>query len=484
MTDHPFASRDLYRAGFEVSPRPLVLLDATGGVIEANPAFIRLARRPLTALWGQKIDWITPWHDGPAKLFPPTGPAEDITLILRPLPDGGLMAEIDHEAPARYRAERAEREMRAILENTCEFIGLLTPDGRVLHGNRTALSFIGLEDDSSLRDVPFADTPWWSHSETERAKLSAAIVRASQGELVRFETSHPGQNGQVADIDFSLRPVFDANGTVVYLVPEGRDITQRKQAEAELLSAKLEAEAANRAKSTFLATVSHELRTPLNAVIGFSEALLSEAVGPFEPARVHDYLDLIHTAGRHLGELINDILDVSRVELGHLNLAEDEIDPIALVLSVRRLLETHAIDGGITLSTDLPAAPLRLRADPRRLRQALLNLVTNAIKFTPSGGMVILRVRVSHAGLAFEVEDTGIGIPPEHHRRVWQPFFQADAEHARSHDGAGLGLAIVKRFIEAQGGTVALDSAPGQGTCVTIQLPPSRLIFPEDPPSP
>jgi len=476
----PSSSWDLYRAGFEASPRPLALLDATGGLVEANPAFLTLARRPLNALRGRKIGWITPWRDGPVRLIPPTGPAEEVALTLRPLPEGGTLAEIDPEASHRRaateRAERAEHEMRAILENTCEFIGLLTPDGRVLHGNRTALAFIGLDDDASLLGLPFADTPWWSHSETERTRLNAAIVRAGRGELVRFETSHPGSGGQLIDIDFSLRPVFDANGAVIYLVPEGRDITQSKQAEADLLSAKLEAEAANRAKSTFLATVSHELRTPLNAVIGFSEALLSEAVGPFEPGRVRDYLDLIHTAGQHLGELINDILDVSRVELGHLDLAEDEIDPALLLTSVQRLLATHATDGGIRLMTALPPDPPRLRADTRRLRQALLNLVTNAIKFTPHGGTVTLRLRTGPAGIAFDVEDTGIGIPAEHHGRVWQPFFQADAEHARSHDGAGLGLAIVKRFVEAQNGTVSLDSAPGRGTCVTIHLPPERLL--------
>ncbi|MEO0035049.1 MAG: hypothetical protein RLZZ501_1072, partial [Pseudomonadota bacterium] len=226
---------------------------------------------------------------------------------------------------------------------------------------------------------------------------------------------------------------------------------------------------------TFLATVSHELRTPLNAVIGFSEALLSRALGPLDPAQVQDYLDLIHTAGQHLGALINDILDVSRVELGHLDLADDEIDPAELMTSVRLLLSPHATDAGIRLTSDLPPALPRFRADLRRLRQALLNLVTNAIKFTPAGGTVTLRVRADAAGLRIEVEDTGIGIPPEHHGRVWQPFFQADAEHARSHDGAGLGLAIVKRLIEAQGGTVGLDSAPGQGTRVTIHLPLERI---------
>ncbi|MFD2235108.1 ATP-binding protein [Phaeospirillum tilakii] len=475
MIRRPAVPPDLYRAGFEASPRPLALLDAAGGLIEANPAFLALARRPLAALRGRRIGWVSPWRDGTAWLTPPTGPVEEVALILRPLPEGGTLVEIDPADSVR-RAARTEDEKRAILENTCEFIGLLDADGRVLHANRAALIFIGLEDDAGLRGRPFADTPWWSHSDAERVRLIAAIARARAGEMVRFETSHPGGDGRLAVIDFSLRPVLDAEGRVVYLVPEGRDVTQRKRAEAELLSAKLEAEAASRAKSTFLATVSHELRTPLNAVIGFSEALLSRALGPLDPAQVQDYLDLIHTAGQHLGALINDILDVSRVELGHLDLADDEIDPADLVASVRLLLAPHATDSGIRLTTDLPPALPRFRGDLRRLRQALLNLVTNAIKFTPAGGRVTLRVRAAPDGLRIEVEDTGIGIPPEHHGRVWQPFFQADAEHARSHDGAGLGLAIVKRLIEAQGGAVGLDSTPGQGTRVSILLPPERIL--------
>ncbi|MEO0035205.1 MAG: hypothetical protein RLZZ501_1228, partial [Pseudomonadota bacterium] len=241
MISRPAAPTDLYRAGFEASSRPQALLDAAGELIEANPAFLALARRPLAALRGRRIGWVAPWRDGTAWLTPPAGPVEEVALFLRPLPEGGTLVEIDPEDSAR-RAARTEDEKRAILENTCEFIGLLDADGRVLHANRAALAFIGLEDDAGLRGRPFADTPWWSHSDAERARLVAAIARARDGEMVRFETSHPGHDGNVAVIDFSLRPVLDAEGRVVYLVPEGRDVTQRKRAEADLLSAKLEAE--------------------------------------------------------------------------------------------------------------------------------------------------------------------------------------------------------------------------------------------------
>jgi len=474
---------DLHRAAFISSCRPLALLGPDGRLSDANPVFCTLARRELAALIGTVPDWIDPWRDGPVILSGPDGNRVEVALALVPLPGGGTLIDLDPWPEARQRAtERARREMRAIIENTYEFIGLLSIEGHLLDANRTAMSFIKPVDFETVRGLPFADTPWWSHSPEERALLVDAIQRASQGEFVRFETTHVGGDGQLAYIDFSLKPVTGDDGTVIYLVPEGRDITQRKRAETDLIAAKLEAESANRAKSNFLATVSHELRTPLNAVIGFSEALLSNALGPVEPERVRDYLRSIHTAGQHLGALIEDILDVSRVELGQIDLAEDEVSIDDLVASVLRLLEHHAIDGSIRLKINLPRDLPRLRADSRRLRQVLLNLVSNAIKFTPAGGSVTIRACSGTDGLRFDVADTGIGIPAEHHGKVWQPFFQSDAQHARPHDGAGLGLAIVKRFVEAMDGRVSLVSAPGQGTCVSVLLPPGRVIADETEP--
>lgn len=471
---------DPHRAAFHSSSRPLALLGPDGRFSDANPAFCTLVRRDLAALTGTSPDWIDPWSDGLVVLSGPDGKRLEVSLALAPLPGGGTLVDLDPWPEARQRAaERAHREMRAIIENTYEFIGLLSPEGHVLDANRTAMSFIKSNDLETVRGQLFADTPWWTHSSEERALLIDAVRRARQGDFVRFETTHRGGDGNLAYIDFSLKPVTDETGAVIFLVPEGRDITQRKRAESDLLAAKLEAESANRAKSNFLATVSHELRTPLNAVIGFSEALLSDALGPLEPERTRDYLRLILSAGQHLGGLIEDILDVSRVELGHLDLAEDEVAPGEMVASIRRLLESHATDGSIRLKVDLPPSLPRLKADARRLRQVLLNLVTNAIKFTPPGGTVTIRIEAGAEGVVFHVEDTGIGIPVEHHGKVWQPFFQSDALHARPQDGAGLGLAIVKRFVEALGGQVSLDSAPGQGTRVSVQLPPERMIAAE-----
>jgi PAS domain S-box-containing protein len=449
------------RSSFDTSPRALAILGSDGQLARVGATLCRALDLPEARLVGSRPAWV----DGPDTAH-------------TPLPGGQVLVELAPEAEARLRdSQRTNVEMRVIIENTFEFIGLLSPDGRLLDANRTALGFIGLDSITPVLGMHFAETPWWEHSPEERAMLRDAIRRAATGEFIRFETSHVDAQGGIAYVDFSLKPVPDHDGNILYLVPEGRDITQRKRAEAALVAAKQEAEAANRAKSQFLATVSHELRTPLNAVIGFSEAVLAGATGPASLDRCVEYLDLIHSAGLHLRALIEDILDVSRIEAGKTELDEEEADPAELVRTSARLLEHRATAAGLELVCRIdPATPQRMRLDARRIRQILLNLAGNAIKFTPEGGKVTLHIRSCPQGVEIEVADTGIGIAPEHHAKVWQAFYQADSSLSRRHQGSGLGLAIVRHFAEAHGGTVALDSAPGRGTRLTVTLPSSRVI--------
>jgi len=447
---------------FQATSQPLAIIDGHGRVTEANPAFCFAVGQSRSALTGREIAGLTlPLHLGTRRLA---------------LSDGVTLLELHPDQDWRLReSERARAEMRAIIENTFEFIGLLSPEGLLLDANRTAMAFIGYDDVGPFVGMPFADTPWWEHSPVERALLLDAIQRAGRGEFVRFETTHVDAEGRMAYVDFSMKPVRDTSGAILYLVPEGRDITQRKRAEAEVLAAKLEAEAANRAKSSFLATVSHELRTPLNAIIGFSEAILTNALGPFDAARCIEYLGLINTAGLHLGAVIEDILDVSRIELGQIELASEESDPGDLVRVVAGMIEHKARAGKIALDLVVAESLPRITGDQRRLRQVVLNLVVNAIKFTPPGGSVVLSVAPLSAGLEIAVTDSGIGIPPEDLDKVWQPFYQSDDSLARRHEGSGLGLAIVKYFVEAHGGTVTLDSTLGKGSRVSFILPPERL---------
>jgi cell cycle sensor histidine kinase DivJ len=442
---------------FANSPRALAVLGPDGKLIHVGETLCRVLGMAEARLAGSRPSWV----DSP-------------DCAHTPLPDGRVLIELAPEAEARLRDSlRVNVEMRAIIENTFEFIGLLSPDGRLLDANRTALAFIGLDSIAPVLGVHFAETPWWEHSPEERAILHDGIKRAAMGEFVRFETTHVDAEGGIAYVDFSLKPVPDHSGNILFLVPEGRDITQRKRAEAALISAKLDAEAANRAKSQFLATVSHELRTPLNAVIGFSEAILAGATGPASLERCIEYLELIHSAGQHLCALIEDILDVSRIEAGRTELDEEEADLAELIRTAIRLLEHKAADSGVTLAAKIAPDLPRMRLDPRRMRQILLNLVGNALKFTPAPGSVTVSAHPVPEGIEVKVTDTGIGIAPEHQAKVWQPFYQADSSLSRRHQGSGLGLAIVHHFVEAHGGTASLDSTPGVGTCITVRLPVS-----------
>ncbi len=274
------------------------------------------------------------------------------------------------------------------------------------------------------------------------------------------------------------RPEIDPEtGRVVRILGAAQDITERMQSEFELRSAMESAELANRAKSEFLATMSHELRTPLNAVIGFSEVMAQELLGPLGTTRYRSYAQDIRDSGTHLLEIINDILDVSKAEAGMLELVEEEIDLEQAVAASLRLIGPRAERGQVALRDALPRELPALLADPRRLKQILLNLLSNAVKFTPAGGTVSVDgERAEDGGLLLRVSDTGIGIRPEDRKRVLEPFTQVDSGFNRRHEGTGLGLPLTKALIELHGGTLELGAGAPGGTVATVRLPPSRVL--------
>lgn len=238
-----------------------------------------------------------------------------------------------------------------------------------------------------------------------------------------------------------------------------------------------DAEAANQAKTQFLAMMSHELRTPLNAILGFSEIIRSEALGPVGCEEYQSYASDIYTSGAHLLSVINDLLDLAKVESGMVDLREELVDPSVIVDETVRIVSKTQAAKDIAITAEPDAGILNFRGDKRRLRQILLNLASNAAKFTSEGGSVRVRAYMNaDGGVVLETIDTGIGIPPEDLERVMEPFVQLDNQLTREYHGTGLGLPLCKQLAELHGGTFEIESVLNQGTTVRVSLPAARTI--------
>jgi len=247
---------------------------------------------------------------------------------------------------------------------------------------------------------------------------------------------------------------------------------------AELRVAHDEALAASRAKSEFLANMGHELRTPLNAIIGFSEVMHLELAGKLS-AQYRDYAGIIKDSGQHLLVIINDILDVAKIEAGRMVLHEEIIDVAAIIAEAVRCMSDQACRAGVTMKTILPAALPHLLADPGKIRQILLNLLSNAIKFTRQDGTVTIAARISAAGkFVLAVTDTGVGIPENELESVMEAFVQSGNALTRTQHGSGLGLPLCKALTEMHQGCLLLESEVGKGTSVTVSLPHHRVVEP------
>ncbi len=380
----------------------------------------------------------------------------------------------------------SEQKFRAIFDHSFQFIGLLSTDGVLLAANHAALQFAATEE-AAVLGKPFWDTPWWTHSAALQQQLRSAIHEAAGGKLVRFEASHRGADGNIRYIDFSLKPVTDSGGRVVQLIPEGRDITERKLAEeerrryreqleetvqqrtAELLQALDAAEAANQAKSLFLANMSHELRTPLNAILGFSNMMRNS---PDLSPEQRENLDIINHSGEHLLKLINDVLEIAKIEAGKLNLELATFDLHGMVREVADMMRLRAQQKGLRLELDQrPSIPRFVEGDEARLRQILVNLVGNAVKFTARGGVAIRLdcTPDTPRRLRLEIEDSGPGIVEKDRQRLFDPFVQLTT--GKLHEGTGLGLAIVRQFVQLMNGTIVVESTPDVGSLFRVELP-------------
>src|SRR5262245_9668592 len=308
----------------------------------------------------------------------------------------------------------------------------------------------------------------------------AAVQRATQDAVDRrvpyaLEYRIHHRDGSIRWVFDKGQPVYDEAGTLLHLDGIFFDVSDRKRAEAELKRAKEQAEGANRAKSDFLAMMSHELRTPLNAIIGFSEIVMGEVFGPVGNEKYHGYLSDIQRSGSHLLELINDILDLSKAEAGLMELNDEGMNVAQVIATAIGMVRLRADEAGVRVVEEIEEGLPEVIADERKIRQALLNLTVNAVKFTPSGGQVTIRARMAGECLRIVVEDTGIGIAPGDIPKALAPFGQIDSALSRRHSGTGLGLPLTKRLVEAHGARLELQSQIGVGTVATIEFPASRL---------
>ncbi len=302
------------------------------------------------------------------------------------------------------------------------------------------------------------------------SRMSSALRKIAAGETsVEVPRTGHDEIGRMSD---DLETVVGYVTQVVTLKEE------LSRSNAELIAAMEPAELANRSKSEFLANMSHELRTPLNAIIGFSDLIRQEAFGPVGHAKYADYAKDINDSGAHLLELINDILDLSKVEAGRAELHdEEELDFARIVRSCLTLVKERADAGGLTLASRLSDDLPPLRADARKVKQILLNLLSNSIKFTPAGGKVTLQaVAGPRRGFVIRVMDTGIGMSPEDMAKAMVSFGQVDSRLSRKYEGTGLGLPLAKALVELHGGSFEIESQPDVGTTVTIRFPAERIV--------
>ncbi len=412
----------------------------------------------------------------------PNGATIDVRTA--PLPDGGHIRVVTDITPLTQAEDEVSRravEMDIMLANIRHGIILFGSDSRVIASNRIAAELLDhppglLAPGRSQRELlehmvargEFADQP-----RAEAYAESLLRLDYRQPQIYRRTT----RAGRVLEVRSDPAP---GGGYVVTFT----DVTEAQAGEIELRRAKEAAEASNQAKSRFLATMSHELRTPLNAVIGFSDALLREGGKP-DPDRVEEFSHEINGAGRQLLALINNILDVARIDAGRFDLAADRIDLLRLLQTCARQVDPAARAAEISLSIQIPDDLPVLQADERRLQQVLNHLLSNAVKFTEAGGTVTVGAGLDENGdLLLQVADTGIGIAPADLGRVFEPFTQLDGSLSRRFQGAGLGLYVSRALVEAQGGNLRLSSSPGIGTTAEVRLPAGRLVRQAaDPPS-
>ena len=398
------------------------------------------------------------------------------------MPDAGItiaITDITEQKQGQEDLRKRSEELEAIFGNLDVGIAFIGPAGEIVALNEGLYELQGLDPDRvaecrTVRDLLRLSADNGELGEGDREELVEAVLEKSFG-AVPSTYQRTRQNGDVLEFRTFAMP----GGGVLAVC---QNVTEQQNSEQALRVAKEQAELANRAKSEFLANTSHELRTPLNAIIGFSEILVGELFGPLSSPKYLEYSKDINESGQHLLSIINDLLDLAKVEAGHFELSEEQFLLSEVVVATARLTQERASEGGVRVITEIDPDIDLIRADKRALKQVILNLLSNAIKFILEGGQVTVGtgrrrdLRSGEEQIELWVTDTGIGMKEEDIPFAMTPFAQVDGSSTRRFEGTGLGLPLALHLCELHGGTLAINSEFGEGTTVTMLLPAERML--------
>ncbi len=512
------ASEARYRELFERNGTVQLLVDAeTSIILAANPAALRFYGYAETELVGQHGSMLTRLDPSASESTVHAVKAGDITMFRRtqytatgepremevyasPLYADGraVLHVILIDVTARIEAETGRRRLAAILDETPDIVGMFDLEGQLFYANQAGRGMMGLGpgatggDGSAMTDIP-RDVLRTGHAgDADRVLTEATKVAADTGSW-RGETQIVTRDGEVRTMSQTVIAHRNADGSLSHFSTILHDVSDMRRAEMRLLDQAHElevqteelrqqtdelflardiAEKANAAKSQFLAHMSHELRTPLTAIIGFSRVLASNRAGNLSERETAFAERVSDNAIRLLG-LIDQLLDLSKIEAGHAELELSDVDVAAMTTDVITDLETLPRAPGVVLSASVPPTSAMVRADATKLRQVLVNLVGNALKFTAIGSVTVtVTVRDDGSAATLAIADTGVGVAPEHQATIFEPFAQEDTTITRRFGGTGLGLAISRRYCESMGFSLSLDSVPGEGSTFTIDFTP------------
>jgi len=473
-------ARKLFRA-VEQSPVSVLISDAQGQIEYVNPAFTAMTGYHRDEVLGQSPRMLRSDQTPPevfAEMWKTIGAGGEWrgelvnqrkdgsvyweSMTVAPVRDGdghvdsfiAFKENVTEIRSLRLALELEHSNLRRIFASTTDLIALVDSDGRFEYANPALEDSFGPALGINAKDYFQPPIPSLDDSAPVRGEWTSDL------------------NGKTYEVVVTQVDTPDGEPSALVAL---HDITSRKQAEIAMAEAREAAELSNRAKTEFLATMSHELRTPLNAIIGFSEIIENELLGPVGTSTYRDYARDINDSGRHLLTLINDILDVARLEVGRFAMVEAELNIAETIRASIILVGERAKAAGLRINENIPDDLPNMFGDERRIKQTIANILANAVKFTPAEGRVSVTAKIDENGLNIVVADSGIGIESDDMTKIMAPFGQAESSLSRRFDGVGLGLPLARRFMDMHGGRLSIDSTPGKGTVVTLHFPAERL---------